>query len=105
MSTVPIDSSGTPKRKKRIFVWFFLAVQVIFIAWIIGGIVSASGGDPDCVPGSSYGGPARPDWSNLCESASNVGTGIGVALVIGFWCVVDFILGVGYAVYRLARRP
>ena len=71
------------KKKPRIFLWFFLAVQLLFVIWIISGISSA----------------------NPTNDAEALGTGIGVALVIGLWAAVDVILGIGYGVYRLARRP
>jgi hypothetical protein len=87
------DVSTKPKRKKRIFLWFFLAVQALFLIWIIAG---ASGSDPtDCGTLSKQ----------ACQDASDVGTGIGVILIILFWCIVDFLLAVGYGIYRLARRP
>lgn len=83
------------KKKRRIFLWFFLAVQALFIIWIIAGI-SGAGGDPsDCGSLSK----------ETCNDAEAVGTGIGVALVIGLWMVVDFLLAVGYGIYRLAKRP
>lgn len=83
------------KKKRRLFLWFFLAVQALFIIWIIAGI-SGAGGDPsDCGSLSK----------EACNDAEAVGTGIGVALVIGLWMVVDFLLAVGYGIYRLAKRP
>jgi uncharacterized membrane protein len=39
-----------------------------------------------------------------CQDASHVGTGIGIALIIVLWAVVDVILGITYLVVRLARR-
>jgi hypothetical protein len=37
-------------------------------------------------------------------TAGNLGKGIGAALVIALWAVVDIILGITYGVYRLAIR-
>jgi hypothetical protein len=90
-----------------VFPWVFLAVQALFLIWVI--TAAASGGSihsdavaychahPDqflpfseCV--SSYGGGAK------------AGTAIGAGLIIMFWAVVDVILGVSYGVWRLARR-
>jgi hypothetical protein len=85
---------ATKKKKKRIFLWAFLFVQAIFLIWVIAGISSASGQANDC--GSLD--------ADTCNAASDIGTGIGVALVIGLWCVADFLLGVGYGIYRLAKR-
>lgn len=84
-----------PKRKKRIFMWTFLAVQVLFLFLVIGGINSGSGHATDCGSLSQ----------SACDSASDVGTGIGVMLLIGMWFFVDCFLAVGYAVYRMAKRP
>lgn len=38
------------------------------------------------------------------NDAGNLGKGLGVALIVGFWCVVDFLMGVTYLIIRLARR-
>jgi len=83
------------RKKRRMFLWFFLAVQALFLIWIISGIAGASGDPSDCGSLSK----------EACNDAEAVGTGIGVFLVVVLWMVVDFLLGVGYAIYRLARRP
>lgn len=83
------------RKRRRIFLWFFLAIQALFLIWIIAGIGSASGDPSDCGSLSK----------ETCNNAEAVGTGIGVVLVVGLWMVVDFLLGVGYAIYRLAKRP
>jgi hypothetical protein len=38
------------------------------------------------------------------NDAANTGKGIGVALIVVGWVVVDFFLGVGYGIYKLATR-
>ena len=84
MSAAPAESITTqPRKRRRIFMWVFLAVQALFIVWVIAGISTGSGNTTD---------------------AENVGTGIGVALVIGLWFFIDLFLGIAYGVYRLARR-
>lgn len=83
------------KKKRRVFMWVFLAIQAIFLLWIITGAASGAGNPDDC---------GTLD-AELCNSASDAGTAIGVFLIIVLWAVVDFILGVTYAIYRLARRP
>ncbi|MFF3493113.1 hypothetical protein ACFYWS_17340 [Streptomyces sp. NPDC002795] len=75
--------------------WFFLAVQAIFLLWIILGARSGAGVPDDC--GSLD--------AQTCNDAESAGTAIGVGLVILLWAVVDIILGITYAVIRLARRP
>ncbi|MFD3939116.1 hypothetical protein ACFWSF_09270 [Streptomyces sp. NPDC058611] len=44
------------------------------------------------------------DALRLCQDAGDVGTAIGVGLIIALWAAVDVILGITYAVYRLSRR-
>jgi hypothetical protein len=80
------ESMEAPKKKRRIFLWVFLAIQAFFIIWII----SAVAADP------------TSECSGNCEDAA---TGIAVFLQIMVWMIVDFLVGVGYAIYRLAKRP
>ncbi len=84
------------KKKRRIFLWVFLAVQLLFIVWIISGLTTAN--DP----------VTAADCGSLdletCRQAGNVGTGIGIALIFGLWLFVDLLLGVIYGIYRLAKR-
>ncbi len=87
-------TAKAPKKKRRIFLWVFLAVQVVFIVWIVAGVTQA-GGSPDDCEGLSR---------EACNNAESIGTGIGVALIVGVWLVVDFLLAVIYGVYRLAKR-
>lgn len=83
------------KKKRRVFLWAFSIIQILFIIWIIAGAASGSGTPTNC------GSLSTQD----CNAAQNVGTGIGVVLIIILWMVVDFFLAVGYLIYRLARRP
>ena len=83
--------SQTPTRKKRhIFRWVFLAIQVLFLIWIIAG----TSGNADNCDGKT--GQAL----DACQAGTAVGTGIGVALIIGLWVAVDVILGIGYLIFR-----
>lgn len=84
-----------PKKKRRVFLWVFLAVQVLFLIWVIAGASTGSGQPTDC---------GTLD-AKTCNDASDAGTAIGVALIIVFWTIVDFLMAVVYGVYRLARRP
>lgn len=77
---------------KRPFLWFFLGVQAIFIAWIIGGFVATS----DSCAGEI--GTAL----EACQAGSAVGSAIGVGIIIALWAVSDFILGVSYLIYRMS---
>src|SRR5919197_1461904 len=82
-----------PRKKHRVFLWVFLAIQAIFIIWIITGIASS--------------GPTHCNGldAQTCRNASDTGTAIGVGLIFVFWAIFDFILGICYDVYRLANRP
>lgn len=91
----PPPPATASRRKHRIFLWVFLAIQLLFIIWIVSGIASAGGQPTDCEG-------LAPEQ---CNDAESVGTGVGVALIVLLWVVVDFLLAVGYGIYRLAKRP
>jgi ABC-type phosphate transport system permease subunit len=107
--------AAKPGKKRRIFLWFFLAVQIIFVIWLITGLATVHTGAShaevlkDCANGAwqalfkSYNDCIVHDANGIRE-AGNAGKAIGAALVIVFWMVVDVILGVTYGVYRLATR-
>jgi hypothetical protein len=103
------------RRNRRVFMWVFLVIQVIFLVWIIAGVATAHTGpthaqlvqgcynhnwyplfksQADCV--KHYGG--------ALNTAGEAGTAIGVGLVIALWVAVDVILGISYGIYRLASR-
>lgn len=80
-----------PRKKRRFFLWFFLAVQAIFVIWLITAGTSVDHSVTHCV-------------GQYCKGASEAGGAIGIGLVVVFWMVVDVILGISYGVYRLATR-
>lgn len=82
-----------PKHHRRIFPWIFFAVQLIFVLWIILG--AHSGSSTHCDPTLT---------ARTCSQVHQAGTAIGVGIIIFLWAAVDIILGVGYGIYRLARR-
>lgn len=114
---MPVQQASVPRRKRRrIFIWVFLAIQVLFIVWIVAGTASTSNSGADAHNQAvSY---CRTNWQGLYSSdancvtsygntlnaASDAGKGIGIGLVIGLWVATDLILGVSYGVYRLASR-
>ncbi|HWG02604.1 MAG TPA: hypothetical protein VG164_12260 [Trebonia sp.] len=105
-----------PKKKRRVFLWVFLIIQALFIIWIITGVASNPGGPSTAVQAAHQ--CANGGWQGLFKSqadcqvhyahalndATDAGKGIGVALIVVFWCVVDFLTGITYLIYRLARR-
>lgn len=115
MATATYPQQVKPRRKRRIFLWVFLAIQVIFLVLVI---VQLSG---NTSPAHSQvaAGCLHGNWQGLFSSqadclkhyrvgladAGNLGKGIGAGLIIGLWVAVDVILGVSYLIYRLAHRP
>lgn len=88
-----------PKKRKRIFMWFFLAVQALFIVWLIAGAMQpgASEACKGIITSEFY-------TQDDCETAYAAGQGIGFIAILGIWAVVDFLLVLTWAVIRLARR-
>lgn len=83
-----------PKRKRRVFTWVILAVNALFLVWVIYGAVAGSGTVHNC----------GALTQQTCNSAGHAGTAIGVVLVLALWAVVDVILGVLWLVTR-RREP
>lgn len=94
-TTLNLTVPPKPKRKKRVFMWVFLAVQVLFVIWVVSAGMTGSGQPEDCGTLSA----------ETCNTASDVGTGIAVFLILGVWFFVNCFIAVGYAVYKMARRP
>lgn len=98
-TTGAVNGTPTPaKKKRRIFPWFFLAVQAIFLIWIITGASSSGSATAKSCAGQV--GQAL----QTCQDASHAGTAIGVGLIIGLWVAVDVILALIYLFVRLLRR-
>ncbi len=108
-------AAAKPRKKRRIFLWFFLAIQVIFLIWII---TAASSAHATPTHAEVLKGCANGAWQGLFKSysdcmthyasglkqAGEAGNAIGFGLVIVFWVVVDFLVTIPWAVYRLATR-
>ena len=103
-----------PRRRRRIFMWFFFAVQALFLIWLITGLATGHDnnatalaqvcGGHNWFPLFKSNADCMTHYNNALNDAQNVGKGIGVALVVVIWIVVDFFLGLGYGIYRLATR-
>jgi hypothetical protein len=113
----PAYVAAAPVRKKRrVFLWVFLAVQAAFIIWIIAGLASHPAGPTaaqqaaqQCANGGWQGlfksqADCQVHYAHALNEAGNVGKGLGVAVIVIVWIVVDFFLGLGYGIYRLASR-
>jgi hypothetical protein len=108
-----MGAATAPRRKRHVFRWFFLAVQVGFLAWIIGAVASNASGQGASVHAQALQYCAGTGWYPLFRSyadcvihygnglntASDVGTTIGVGLVIGLWVAADVILGLTWLVF------
>jgi hypothetical protein len=101
-------SAPPPRKRRRVFLWVFLAVQVLFLIWVIGGAASAGGIHSQAV---AYCHAHPSSYVSFAECVSAYGGGgkagaaIGVGIIVALWVAADIILGIGYGVYRLARRP
>ena len=95
--------------------WTFLAIQALFLVWVIAGIATAHNA-PDahtvaqvCGHGGWQGlfqsySDCKVHYANGLKQAGEAGTAIGVALVVGLWVAVDVILGIGRLIVVTARR-
>lgn len=83
-----------PQKRRHVFRWFFIAVQVIFLIWIIAGAHAGHTSTTDC------GTLSVAD----CQSAKDAGTAIGVGIIIAFWIGIDIVLGIIRICVLLGRR-
>jgi hypothetical protein len=77
----------------RIFSYAILIFNLLMLIWVIAGIASGSGHATDC---------GTLD-QQTCDNAAHVGTGIGVAILIVFWALLDVILGVLWLVTNRSK--
>jgi len=103
-----------PRKPRRIFMWTFFTIQAIFLIWIITGLATKTG--PSSAQIAQFCGHGA--WSPLFKSyhdcvvhgangltaAGDLGKGIAVIAIIGFWVAVDVILGIGRFIVVTARR-
>ncbi|MGH3305822.1 MAG: hypothetical protein ACRDOK_30025 [Streptosporangiaceae bacterium] len=103
-----------PRKKRRIFMWFFFAVQALLLIWLITALATGNHSNTTDLAQACNGHNWFPlfkshadcmtHYNNALNDAQDVGKGIGVALIVVIWVVVDFFLGLGYGIYRLATR-
>ena len=108
------DQTWKPWKRHHVFLWVFLAIQGAFLIWVITGAASkgpATGAQAAQLCSgtgwqglySSYAACLKGNGS-LLAGASDVGKTIGVGLIVVVWIVVDFVVGLTYGIYQLARR-
>lgn len=73
----------------RVSTWLMTGWTAFVAVWIIGGVATRP--SKDCVPGDQ-----------LCQDASDAGTGIGVGLILVLWFIVFVVLAL---VALLTRKP
>lgn len=116
----PQQPYGQPpaRKRKRVFMWVFIAVQALFVIWLITGIASAHGSNSSYAATQAAKFCGNGGWSPLYNSqaqcltqygatlkdAGTAGTAIGAGLVVVFWVIVDFLMAVTWLVVRLSRR-
>lgn len=110
------NKNGTvkPFKRRKIFLWFFLALQLGMIAWII--IAAHTKDGPTSAEIAQFCGNGA--WQGLFSSyndcvqhgavgiqaANSAGKGLAVSVLVIAWVIVDFLLAVFYGIYRLATR-
>jgi hypothetical protein len=71
--------------------WVLIAWNVIFLIWIVAGVATRP--SKDCPPGDQ-----------LCQDASDVGTGIGVSLILILWFLGFVVLSLIWFMTRTRTR-
>ena len=109
VATTEAAVTAQPRKRRRVFLWVFLAIQALFIIWLIAGGVSTGGGihasvAAQCLQQAKGMGMTQAQCISWLGGAAKTGTAIGTALIVMLWVVVDFLTAVTYGVYRLATR-
>jgi len=76
------------KKKVRVFTWIILAINLLFVVWLVVGIAGVSSGTCDGLTQQN------------CDAAKAIGGGIGALLIIFLWVAADVILGIIWLVTR-----
>jgi hypothetical protein len=108
VATTEAAATAQPRKRRRVFMWIFLAIQAAFIAWVISAAASGGGIHADvaaqCLKQAQGMGMTQAQCISWLGGASKAGVAVGVALQIVLWTITDIILGISYGVYRLATR-
>ena len=98
-----------PYKPRKVFLWVFLALQAVFIIWLVAGTSSTGGGInasvvAQCHTQAAGMGMTQAQCVSFLGGAAKTGTALGGAVIVIVWVIVDFLLAVSYGIYRLARR-
>jgi hypothetical protein len=115
MSTTTTSELSAPtKKRKRVFMWTFLAIQVLFVALVVMYATESTGPSHADLVSGCYNGAwqglfkSQQDcvvhYGNALNAAGHVGQGIGIVMVSVAWFFTDAILGIGRFVVLTARR-
>jgi hypothetical protein len=111
-STSPAVPEAAPRRRRRVFMWTFLAIQAAFLAWVLSAAFASTAASPADIAQMCGHHAWWPLWKSYQDCAAHsgvvaahdVGKGIAISLQIILWVVVDVILGIGRFVVVTARR-
>ncbi len=103
----PRPAQSGPPRRRRVFPWVFLAIQALFVIWVIAG-VAGGGSIHSGAVAYCHAHPSQYLPFSQCVSdyggGEKIGAAAGIGLIVAFWAAADIILGISYGVWRLARR-
>jgi hypothetical protein len=109
-----VTDPSRPQKRKRIFMWVFLALQGIFLAVLIAACTAGanSGGNTDVSTCFNHGwyplytsqADCVSTLKSLSDAGTAIGTGIGAAIIIGLWVAVDVILGITRLIVVFNRK-
>lgn len=75
----------------RPFTWVILVVQIPFVIWAVTALVDAS--ESNCEAGQ---------FEALCRTSENIGTTVGLLVVLLIWASIDVILAVNWVITNSA---
>jgi len=81
--------------KWRPFTWVIVAINVLFLIWVVAGAGGAAS-NCDGLTGNDL---------DACEAGTAIGASIGIGIILVLWFLVDGILGVLWLVTRPKGRP
>ena len=101
-----------PRKRRRVFMWTFLAIQAAFLAWVLSVVFASTGASPADIAQTCGNHAWYPLWKSYSDCAAHSGViaahdvakGLALSMQIGLWVALDVILGIGRLVVVFARR-
>jgi hypothetical protein len=101
-----------PRKRRRVFMWTFLAIQAAFAVWVATVLFASTGASPADIAQTCGNHAWYPLWKSYNDCAAHsgvvaahdVGKGLALFMQIGLWVAVDVILGIGRLIVVTARR-